>query len=85
MTNLDFVDINLHEAGEYLPPFLQLHGSEYMSEMGQMGAKTYRKYMLELTDMTYLNDSLIPSQDDEDHVPVAQCMEEHIFSELGCR
>ena len=44
MSNVEYVDINLHEQGEYLPPFLTLHGSEYISEMGRVGAKTSRRY-----------------------------------------
>ena len=85
MSNVDYVDINLHEAIEYLPPFLSLHGSEYISEMGRVGAKTSRRYVLQLTEMTYLNESLIPCQNEEDHLHVSQCIEEYVSSELGCR
>ena len=85
MSDVDYVGINLHEAGEYLPPFLSLHGSEYKSETGLAGMRTERRYMLELTQMTYLNQSIIPCQSEEDHVNVSQCIEDYVLSELGCR
>ena len=85
MSDVDYVGINLHEAGEYVPPFLSLHGSEYKSETGLAGMRTERRYMLELTQMTYLNQSIIPCQSEEDHVNVSQCIEDYVLSELGCR
>ena len=85
MSDVDYVGINLHEAGEYLPPFISLHGSEYKSETGLAGMRSERKYMLELTQMTYLNQSIIPCQSEEDHVNVSQCIEDYVLSELGCR
>ena len=56
MSDVDHAGIYLHEAGEYLPPFLSLHGSEYKSETGLAGARTERRYLLELTQGPLTND-----------------------------
>ena len=58
MSNVEYVAINLHEAGEYSPPFLTLHGSEYISEMGRVNAKTSRRYIYRVRNLATLWNTL---------------------------